>query len=84
MLPYYSYRLITTLIRPFIFFYIFIRILKGNNNTNLVSGLNLAERAYSKKIKFKDRKSENKASKTRGIHLLKLFKFNLNISFFSI
>ena len=56
----------------------------GAFNNNLVSGLNLVERKYSKKIKFKDRKSENKASKTRGIHLLKLFKFNLNISFFSI
>ena len=51
MLPYYSYRLITTLIRPFIVFYILIRILKGKEDR-----LRVTERYGTSDIKRKDGK----------------------------
>ena len=51
MLPYYSYRLITTLIRPFIVFYILIRILKGKEDR-----LRVTERYGTSDINRKDGK----------------------------
>ena len=48
MLPYYSYKLITTLIRPFIFFYILFRTLKGKEDRS-----RLAERYGISDIKRK-------------------------------
>ena len=58
--------------------------LKRKNETNLDCELKLVETAYSKKMIFKKRKNENNANKIREIHLLKPFKFNLDIRFLSI
>ena len=55
MLPYYSYRFITKFIRPFILFYIFIRILKGKEDKLRVTeryGISNVERKNGKVIWF--------------------------------
>ena len=51
MLPYSSYRFITTLMSPFIVFYILIRILKGKEDR-----LRVTERYGTSDIKRKDGK----------------------------